>query len=141
MIRYRRMLLLPLDAALVALSYILAYLVRFEGHLPQEQWLPFWLGLSLSLAIKPLCFVVGGFYRRLWRYASIPDLLHIIKTVSISCLIALISIVFLSHFSGFSRSIPILDWVFLNVLILARSLAWRVVREERLRRRSQAGRQ
>jgi FlaA1/EpsC-like NDP-sugar epimerase len=138
-VRLRRFLLLPLDVSLVALSQLLAHLVRFDGHIPAEQREYFWTSLALAMALKPAFFIVSGFYRRLWRYASIPDLIHIIKTVFVACLTtALVTVCFL-RFDGYPKGLPLIDWVFLNVLILGRSLVWRLSQERAYSRREEKG--
>ncbi len=32
-------LMLALDSGLIVAAYLFAYLLRFEGHIPDEQWL------------------------------------------------------------------------------------------------------
>ena len=140
MVRFRRLFLLPVDVVFVVLSLVLAYLVRFEWQIPLEQRPALWVGLGVSVAVKPAFFFFSGFYRRLWRYASINDLAHIVRTVFVACLAATVISLFLSHFEGYSRTIPILDWVFLNAFIMARSLAWRLLQERSYMLRERTGR-
>ena len=139
MIRYRRLLLLPVDTALVALSYVLAHLIRFDWTIPPDQREAVVVGLLVALAVKPAVFFLSGFYRRIWRYASIPDLIHILKTVSLACLLATLLTLFFSHFQGYSRSVPVIDWLLLNGLIMARSLGWRMFQEHCYARRAEEG--
>jgi len=139
MVRYRRLFLLPIDTFFVACSVWLAYLVRFEGGLSPTQVQGFWIHLGVAVVVQPAFFFFAGFYRRLWRYASINDLIHIVKTTSVACLASTILALFLSHFAGYSRSVPILDWLFLNAFIMARSLVWRVLQERTYSRRETKG--
>ncbi|GAB6064802.1 polysaccharide biosynthesis protein [Deferrisoma palaeochoriense] len=139
MVRYRRLLLLPVDTALVVVAYLLAYLIRFDWTVPAGQRDVLLVGLAVSVAVKPLVFFLSGFYRRLWRYASIPDLVHILKTVSVACLVATVLTLFFTRFEGYSRSIPLLDWMILNGLIMGRSLAWRLFQEHCYARRAEEG--
>ena len=129
--RYKRFLLFPLDLLFVALSCLFAYLVRFDGNISEPHLSSFWVLLGISLAIKPLVFVVSGFYRRMWRYASIEDLTYIVRSVAIANALSCFIFLVYMHFQGYSRSVLLLDWVFLNVFIFARSLAWRVLQERR----------
>ena len=129
--RYKRFLLFPLDLLFVALSCLFAYLVRFDGNISEPHLSSFWALLGISLAIKPLVFVVSGFYRRMWRYASIEDLTYIVRSVAIANALSCFIFLVYMHFQGYSRSVLLLDWVFLNVFIFARSLAWRVLQERR----------
>ncbi len=131
MIQYKRMLLFPLDLLFIVVSCTFAYLVRFDGHIPEPHLSSFWVLLGASLAIKPLVFVVSGFYRRLWRYASIEDLTSIVRSVAIASILSCFVFLVFMHFQGYSRSVLLLDWIFLNVLIFARSLAWRILQERR----------
>ncbi len=137
--RYRRLFLLPVDVLLVALSLVLAYLIRFEWSIPPGQRHMLALGLAVAVVVKPAFFFFAGFYRRLWRYASIPDLVHIVKTVFVACLAGTVVTLFFTHFQEYSRTIPILDWVLLNGLIMGRSLGWRVLLERQSRTRDRRG--
>lgn len=139
MIRYRRLFLLPVDVFLVAASHVLAYLLRFEGSIPGPQIAVFWTGLVVSILAKPACFLALGFYRRLWRYASIPDLMHIVKAVTLATVASSLLTVFATHFQGYSRSVFLLDWLLVNVLLMGRSLVWRVLQEHRYCRRRARG--
>ena len=139
MIRYRRLFLLPLDTLFVCASYYLAYVVRFERTIPAGMEQVFWTGFIASLCIKPAAFLLAGFYRRLWRYASIPELILVIKTVFLSCLASSLVTLIMIHFQGYSRSVLVMDWLFLNTFIFIRSLLWRIGREYYLNSRKDAG--
>ncbi|MDF1554457.1 MAG: nucleoside-diphosphate sugar epimerase/dehydratase [Deferrisomatales bacterium] len=140
MVQYRRLFLLPVDTFFVALSLVLAYLVRFEGALSPELTRSLLSDLTVVLLVQPAFFFFSGFYRRLWRYASINDMVHIVRTVFVACLASTVITLFLNHFEGYSRSVPILDWVFLNAFIMARSLAWRLLQERSYVLRERKGR-
>ncbi|RMG92520.1 MAG: polysaccharide biosynthesis protein, partial [Candidatus Dadabacteria bacterium] len=112
---------------------------RFDWTVPAGQRDVLLVGLAVSVAVKPLVFFLSGFYRRLWRYASIPDLVHILKTVSVACLVATVLTLFFTRFEGYSRSIPLLDWMILNGLVMGRSLAWRLFQEHCYARRAEEG--
>jgi FlaA1/EpsC-like NDP-sugar epimerase len=140
MVRYRRLFLLPVDTFFVALSLVLAYLIRFEGALSPAITHNLLTDLTVVLLVQPAFFFFSGFYRRLWRYASINDMVHIVRTVFVACLASTVITLFLSHFEGYSRSIPILDWVFLNAFIMVRSLAWRLMQERSYVLRERTGR-
>jgi FlaA1/EpsC-like NDP-sugar epimerase len=74
-----------LDAILLGLCAVLAYIVRFEGF----DWGPdnrytavVYLALSLPLKLVVLHYV--GLYRRLWRFAGVAELEHILVATAIS---------------------------------------------------------
>ncbi|HEX2218039.1 MAG TPA: nucleoside-diphosphate sugar epimerase/dehydratase [Gemmatimonadales bacterium] len=77
--------LLALDALLLAASTMGAYVVRFEGF-DWGPWVLFtalvYLVVSLPLKLAVLHYV--GLYRRLWRFAGVAELEHILVATAIS---------------------------------------------------------
>jgi FlaA1/EpsC-like NDP-sugar epimerase len=80
MYKYIRLaLLLVIDTFLIVCSVSFAYMLRFDFSIPTE----FILTLPYSLAMS-VVFILGGFYlfkiyRRIWQYASVSDLLALVK--------------------------------------------------------------
>lgn len=125
----RRLIVFLSDTLLIALSLLLAFLLRFDFSIPPPQYDLFLECLLVVLLVKPLVFVVTGFYNSLWRYASIQDGLEILKAVSLSSILAVSVVFFLREFTPLPRSIFLLDWILLIGLIVASRLVWRVYRE------------
>ena len=67
-----------IDAALVVAAYILAYLLRFEGSIPQYQISNLQKTLPLLIPIKLIVFYFFQLYRGMWRYTSILDIKNVI---------------------------------------------------------------
>ena len=74
-----------LDASLLGLCTLLAYVIRFEGF----EWgganvhtAFVYLALSVPLKLGVLLYV--GLYRRLWRFAGVAELEHILVATAIS---------------------------------------------------------
>ena len=109
--------MLIVDAALVAVSYIGAYLLRYEGTLPTYEWQMLLHVLPFLLAIKLICFAFFGLYRGMWRYTSLEDMKNVIKGTAAASLIFMLAVLFLYHFQGFSRAALIIDWL-LSVLFI-----------------------
>jgi len=80
-----------------------------------------------------------GFYKRLWRYASIADLVHILKAVFVASAAATAAGFFFLKFHAYSRSIPVLDFLLLTGFIMGRSLAWRLLQERSYHMREERG--
>lgn len=125
----RRLIVFLSDTLLIVLSLLLAFLLRFDFSIPPPQYDLFLECLLVVLLVKPLVFVVTGFYNSLWRYASIQDGLEILKAVSLSSILAVSVVFFLREFTPLPRSIFLLDWILLIGLIVASRLVWRVYRE------------
>ncbi|MGH9938844.1 MAG: MraY family glycosyltransferase, partial [Blastocatellia bacterium] len=79
----RRVFEILLDAALVVLAYYGAYVLRFDGQMPEEQFRIFRNTLPLVIGVQMLCFLACGIYRGLWvdvwAYLRVDDLLVMAK--------------------------------------------------------------
>jgi FlaA1/EpsC-like NDP-sugar epimerase len=129
MLSKRRLIVFLCDSFLISLALCLAFLLRFDFVIPPPQLGLFWECLLVVMIVKPLVFVVTGFYNSLWRYASIQDAVEIFKGVTLSSVLAVSAVFFLRQFTPIPRSIFVLDWFLLFALLAASRLMWRVWRE------------
>ena len=125
----RRLIVFISDVFLISLALCMAFLLRFDFSIPPQQQELFWQCLLVVMIVKPLVFVVTGFYNSLWRYASVQDALEILKGVIFSSILAVSAVFFLRQFTPIPRSIFVLDCFFLFALMAASRLVWRVMRE------------
>ena len=77
------LILIVLDAILVALSFFLAFVLRFEGKifgdaLGAVHFDAFLSNIAILIVIKIIVFYVLGLYKSLWRYASIEELVQVV---------------------------------------------------------------
>jgi hypothetical protein len=84
---YRRPVIVGAHLALVTVAYFLAFLLRFEFHLPASEWERFLRTLPLLLLARMAVFAWFHLYEGLWRYVSMRDILAILKAVTLSSLI------------------------------------------------------
>ena len=118
------------DILLLTISLFLAYLIRFDFHLPQPHSLLLYQILPFVLITKIVSFYFFDLYRGMWRYTSIADLLNIIKASSVSSLVIICLILFShSRFIGFPRSVFVMDWCFTILLISGYRLCIRLYYE------------
>ncbi|MBT1070599.1 polysaccharide biosynthesis protein [Geobacter chapellei] len=125
----RRLIVFLSDMLLITFSLCLAFLLRFDFTIPPQQLDLFWECLVVVMLVKPLVFLVTGFYNSLWRYASVQDALEIFKAVTLSSILSVSAILFLRQFTPIPRSVFLLDWFLLAALLSASRLVWRVYRE------------
>ena len=118
--------ILCIDMFLLASAFYLAHLVRFEFNIPASYLKLFLNIIPVVLVIKVACFYFFDLYRGMWRYTSLADLLNIIKASSISTLLILCFILLKYRFTGFSRSIFIIDWCFSIILIAGFRMSVRI---------------
>ncbi len=139
MLSKRRLLVFLCDTLFIGLALCLSFLLRFDFAIPPQQLDLFWECLLVVMIVKPLVFVVTGFYNSLWRYASIQDAIEILKGVTLSSILAVSAVFFLRQFTPIPRSIFVLDWVLLFALLAASRLVWRFWRETYVVSRSSEG--
>ena len=72
--RRHRLLQILTDAAIVAVSWFLAFELRFDQGLPVYYDTLLRRTILLVVAIKLAVFLLFGFHRRWWRYVSVHDM-------------------------------------------------------------------
>ncbi|WP_208861468.1 polysaccharide biosynthesis protein [Leptospira brenneri] len=126
----RRYWVLPVDILFMFLSYFLAHLVRFENIRFLDNYPDFWVCATIVVVSRSVVFLFSGIYRSLWSYASLHDLLSIIKATVLSSLVSTLALLFYNRFYQLSRMVPILDTLILLGFLCLRSLSWRMLREQ-----------
>ncbi len=116
--------LVLMDAAIVALVPFIALYLRFEGVVNKRFLELFVNYLPEIIVIRLIVFYMFGLYQRLWRYASIHELIGIISAVTISSII--ISVYMNVTGASIPRSIPIISWLLVILLIGASRLFIRI---------------
>jgi FlaA1/EpsC-like NDP-sugar epimerase len=70
------------DVCMIPLAWLGAYWLRFNlGEIPQIHLKTAIAILPLLLLVQIVAYLIFGLYRGVWRFASLPDLLRIIKAV------------------------------------------------------------
>ncbi|HEY0872214.1 MAG TPA: nucleoside-diphosphate sugar epimerase/dehydratase [Vicinamibacterales bacterium] len=107
----RNRYLLLCDIPIVGMAAYGAFALRFDllFHQHRPEFVPF---LLAALAIKPAVFLGLGMYSRLWRYASVRDLLAVLVAVSAAS-VAVSTVVAIGTLTGqiyeFSRAVLVID--------------------------------
>jgi O-antigen biosynthesis protein WbqV len=74
-------------------------------------------------------FVLFGMYRGIWRYASVDDLVNIAKAASFAVLLFLPVMFLVNRLEEVPRSVPIIQWCLLIVLLGGARFAYRLLRD------------
>ena len=85
--RFHRPLAIGLQLMIIIASNRLAWVLRFDGNLPQWAQFTFWQMLPWLVAIRAIAFFPFRLYEGLWRYTSIYDLQALIGAVSTSSIV------------------------------------------------------
>jgi UDP-GlcNAc:undecaprenyl-phosphate GlcNAc-1-phosphate transferase len=124
----RRIFEVLLDVVLIILAYWSAYAVKFGAFSGSPAWNLFLRTLPVLVFIKMATFLVMGVYRGIWRYTSIDDLIVFAKGVVVSSIGSVIVILFAFRFQGYSRTVFVLDALFMLMLLAGSRLAFRLFR-------------
>ncbi len=119
------------SAFTIALSFLLAFYIRFEFQFPVKEIAYLDNALPLVVVVKLLVFYFFGVYSGMWRYVSIYDLMQILLANIVSSLILYVVIVFFreQYFQGFSRSVLILDFMLCFFAVSGKRVLSRIIRE------------
>jgi len=118
-------LILSTDIALIILAHYLAYLIRFADSLSGRELFVAPSLPILFIAVTIPVYYVTGLYRGMWRYTSYTDILNILKGTICAAAIVITVLLFANRFEGYSRSVFILDTLFIFLLITAHRVAIR----------------
>ncbi|HEX9937553.1 MAG TPA: hypothetical protein VGB15_10535, partial [Longimicrobium sp.] len=132
LLRYRRLLIVLLHAALIPVGYYAAFALRFDFALPPEHARAFWVTLPYVVAIRLAAFAVFGLYSGWMRHVGMSDLVALVKAIAVSTLLAVAVLFMTGTLHGMPRSVMALDAVTALLLFGGVRFAVRAFREERL---------
>lgn len=129
----RKSILLILDIVLVGAALLGAYLLRFEGYLGSyfEQFKDVVVFVILIYVSVNWVF---GLYRKMWRYASIQELLGIFWSATVSALLTYLLFWVLD--TQIPRSVLLLTWILSVFFIGGSRFAYRILRDRRTKIRN-----
>jgi UDP-GlcNAc:undecaprenyl-phosphate GlcNAc-1-phosphate transferase len=125
----RRVFEVLLDVVLIILSYWGAYAVKFGAMSSSAAWNLFLRTLPVLVFIKMATFLGLGVYRGIWRYTSVDDLITFARAVAVSSILCVITILFAFRFQGYSRTVFILDGLFMLMSLAGSRMAFRLFRK------------
>ena len=131
--KIRNRYLLIGDIFLSLVSVLASYLIRLEliAIFPTYQYSLIWM-LGLAVVVKPLVYYLFGIYRRLWRYASIRELVLILSAVTVASMVvsgAMIGLFAAGMFYGFPRSVLVIDWLLSMAFVGGLRFIFRIMAE------------
>lgn len=134
MIRWKnRIVVLLHDMLFVPVAWFGAYWLRFNlDVIPTVTLMRASEVLPVVLALQSGAFVWFGLYRGVWRFASLPDLMRILKAVLSGALLIIAALSMLSRLEGVPRSvIPLYALLLISCLGFNR-FAFRWLKDSRL---------
>ena len=117
------------DIVMAAFSFLLSLWLRMGSSLfslPIEATV---LGTVVFTAGAAVVFRRLGLYRGVWRYASVNDLKQITKAVTLTILVFLPIIFLTTRAEYVPRSVPVINWLVLIVLLGGPRFAYRLFKD------------
>jgi FlaA1/EpsC-like NDP-sugar epimerase len=126
-----RLLQLVADAAIIAVSWVLAFELRFDNGLPVYYDTLLRRTIVLVVVIKLAVFLMFGFHRRWWRYVSVRDMWSAARGVFVASIVAYVTVYFVSpvHNVRLPRSVAVMDLLITLALVAGVRLAARTLIE------------
>ncbi len=126
--RLKQYMVFICDAVLISVSIFLSYALRFstlrlDPHIGQILVL-----IPLVLLVRLSIFWLNGLYNGMWRFVSTSDLISIIRAVSLSTLIYVCILFLFQAAHEYPRSLFIIDWFVMIVLIGGSRFTYRLYR-------------
>ena len=121
------------DLLIVPVAWFAAYWLRFNfTTIPDPFLKTAWLWLPLLLVAQSATFVYFGLYRGDWRFASMPDLLRIIKEVTVGTLVCIVVIFLSTRLNNIPRSVFPAYWLLLIVGLGTPRFFYRWIKDHKL---------
>jgi FlaA1/EpsC-like NDP-sugar epimerase len=115
------------DLAMVPLAWLGAFWLRFNlGTIPDLEMSAALFWLPAVMLVQGLSFRFYGLYRGVWRFASVPDLVRIVKSVASGILIIATTVFVVHRLHGVPRSVIPLYIGLLTLLLSAPLLLYRL---------------
>jgi UDP-GlcNAc:undecaprenyl-phosphate/decaprenyl-phosphate GlcNAc-1-phosphate transferase len=124
-----------LDLCLVALSYYVAYRLRFEG--PDFSWYfpQFIESLPVVVGVQMAALFVVGAYRGLWRHFGLMDGVTFAKGVALGTAAIITVLVLIYRFEAYSRGVFAIYAALLLLALMGSRASFRLIAEFARRRR------
>lgn len=121
------------DILVIPIAWFGAYWLRFNLEaVPPELLRVSVLALPIVIGVQGGCFWFFGLYRGIWRFASMPDLVRIIKAIVVGTTLTAVAIFFATRMNGIPRSIFPIYGLLLLMLVGGPRFVYRWIKDRRL---------
>jgi FlaA1/EpsC-like NDP-sugar epimerase len=121
------------DVLMVPIAWFLAYWLRYNLEVvPATYSKDALVGLLFVLPIQLSAFLLFGLYRGIWRFASLPDIVRILKAVSVATVVSVALMFIFTRAGGVPRSVPVIHAILLVMLLSGPRLLYRLLKDQRL---------
>lgn len=134
----RRIVEVMLDFAIIVLAAYSAFLLRFDGQLPEPEWTQFRKAMPIVVSVQITAFLAMRMYGGAWRYTSLADVRRMFASCFVGMIgtVAAIALAF-GGLEGFSRGAFVVQGLLLFLGVGSTRVAFRIMRDYFVSRRDQ----
>ena len=126
----RKIGMMLLDFVLITLSVYVSMELRFEMFIPSRHMKTMMEAMPVVLGAYMACYLIGGIYQIMWRYAGVRDAARLCLLSGIACGITLAVNMFMNL--GLFRGVLILIALIATIAVGGSRMAWRVFSKDRI---------
>ena len=120
---------------MIPIAWLGSYWLRFNlESFPDSYWREAVYLLPVVMILQGVMFWHFGLYRGIWRFASLPDLVRILKAVTVGIAVTAIIIFLATRLEGAPHSVFVLDGILLMLLLGGPRLLYRWAKDRHLYR-------
>jgi FlaA1/EpsC-like NDP-sugar epimerase len=127
-LKSRNTMLVLIDAVLINLAVYFALALRFDGQIPLQYLESSPIIMLLLTFVTIMFFIALKLYQRIWEYASIKEMLAIMRASTYSMALVWL-LIYALDLDGLPRSVYILAWLMIILFVGASRLSWRLFRD------------
>ena len=126
-LRLRTPIIALINAMVFAMSFLLAYAIRFDFSIPPVHWAMLLVYISPVVVLQLAAFWLFGSLHGWWRYVTFRDLVSFAPPLMVSALVLVIANFFLT--APIPRSVIIVDFLVAGVTLAVVRSSWRICTE------------
>ncbi len=127
------------DVGMAALAFGLSLWLRLGDEIARLEPAMVLGGGLLFTAIAAVVFRWLGLYRGIWRFASLPDLVRIVRAVTLVILVFVPALFLVTRLEDLPRSMPVIAWFVLTLLLAVPRILYRLAKDGRFDLRMDPG--
>jgi FlaA1/EpsC-like NDP-sugar epimerase len=129
----RSLLILGHDLIMIPVAWLGSYWFRFNlAQIPDAYWSTALQTLPWVILVQTVCFYLFDLHKGVWRFASLPDMVRIIKAVAVGTVACMALLFILYRLEFIPRSMVVLYPVLLLLLLSGPRLLYRWSKDHRL---------
>ena len=121
------------DALVIPVAWMLAFWLRVNlQEIPAHHFQAAYSHLIYIIPVQLTVFYYFGLYRGIWRFASLPDLIRILKGVAVGITVSMLVIFIMNRGVGIPRSVPFFYAILLTMLLSGPRMLYRYLKDHHL---------